>query len=422
MSEFPNQPKFKVIKKLGQGAFGAAYKVLNEEDNNYYVIKKILLKSAKENEINELKNEAKILSNLQSENIVKYYDSFTDNDSFNIIMEYCDGLDLRKFIDDHKKSNDFIKKNIILHIISGICNGLKEIHDKTLIHRDLKPDNIFLKADLTVKIGDFGLTKQLKDANEYAKTQAGTMLYMAPEIIKGEKYNNKVDIWALGCIIYELCTLNYCFDSDSINGLIKKITESNHGEIDKELYGEDLQKLIDSLLDKNYKKRLNVDEIINIININFGISFMEKIMEMFQEDEAYQNYIIERDVLNSINQVEETIIAREKKFNLIKLYGGVYLMSLPLNLVALILTGGISLILYIAPRFLYNNLEIVRTIQNRLIIILREQLDKNITKQNIIIYNKENFDNKIIKIKNKLLKEKKLKDYKKLLQRILIYY
>ena len=154
-------------------------------------------------------------------------------------------------------------------------------------------------------------------------------------------------------------------------------------------------------------------------------------MEMFQEDETYQNYIIERDVLNSINQVEETIIAREKKFNLIKLYGGVYLMSIPLNLVALILTGGISLILYFAlsiaisigsvfltrkivdpnekTRFLYNNLEIVRTIQNRLIIILREQLDKNISKQNIIIYNKENFDNKIIKIKNKLLKEKYIK-------------
>ena len=436
MSEFPTQPNFKVIKKLGQGAFGAAYKVLNEEDNNYYVIKKILLKSAKENEINEVKNEAKILSNLQSENIVKYYDSFTDNDSFNIIMEYCDGLDLRKFIDDHKKSNELIKKNIILHIISGICNGLKEIHDKTLIHRDLKPDNIFLKADLTVKIGDFGLTKQLKDANEYAKTQAGTMLYMAPEIIKGEKYNNKVDIWALGCIIYELCTLNYCFDSDSINGLIKKITESNHGEIDKEIYGEDLQKLIDSLLNKNYNKRLSVDETINIINKNLGISFMEKIMEMFQEDEAYQNYIIERDVLNSINQVEETILAREKKFNDIKYYVGYFLVGIPLNIVALILTGGISAILYFAlsiviglglsfttmsiinpnekTRFLMNNSIIIQVIQGKLIKIIREQLDKNILKKNIIVYNKDNFDNKIIKIKNKLLEEKYIKRLKRI--------
>ena len=89
MSEFPTQPKFKVKEKLGQGAFGAAYKAFNEEDKNYYVIKRILLKSAKENEINEIKKEAKILSELKSENIVKYYDSFSDNDSFHIIMEYC---------------------------------------------------------------------------------------------------------------------------------------------------------------------------------------------------------------------------------------------------------------------------------------------------------------------------------------------
>ena len=113
-------------------------------------------------------------------------------------MEYCDGLDLRKFINEHRNANDLIKKNIIMHIILGICLGLKEIHQNNLIHRDLKPDNIFLNADLTVKIGDFGISKKLQNTNDYAKTQAGTLLYMAPEILNGEKYNNKVDMWALG--------------------------------------------------------------------------------------------------------------------------------------------------------------------------------------------------------------------------------
>lgn len=270
MSEFPTQPNFKVIKKLGQGAFGAAYKVLNEEDNNYYVIKKILLKSAKENEINELKNEAKILSNLQSENIVKYYDSFTDNDSFNIIMEYCDGLDLRKFIDEHKKSNNYIKKNIILHIILEICIGLKELHNNNLIHRDLKPENLFLNADLTIKIGDFGLSKELNNFKDYAKSFVGTFLYMSPEIFKGQKYNNKVDMWALGCIIYELCTLNFCFNGNSYEELIKNITDGKHGTIDKKIYGEDLKKLIDSLLNKNYNQRPSADDTIKLIKKEFN--------------------------------------------------------------------------------------------------------------------------------------------------------
>ena len=434
MSDFPNNPNFKVLEKLGQGSFGAAYKVLNEENNNIYVIKKILLKSAKEEEIKEIKNEAEILSSLNSENIVKYYDSFTDNESFNIIMEFCEGLDLRKFINEHKKSNDFIKKDIIYHIILEISNGIKEIHKKNLVHRDLKPDNIFLNADLKVKIGDFGIAKKLNNANEYAKTHTGTMLYMAPEIINGEKYNNKVDIWALGCIIHELCTLNFCFESQSLTDLIKKINQSQHEKINQKLYGEDMQNLIDSLLNKNYKKRPSIDEVIKLVKKNTDPSSANKIMEIFEEDEVYQNYIIEKNVLNSIVQVQETVLSREQKFYSIKYYLGTFLLALPLCVLAGIFTGGLALIplsfgvgygsgflmnKILNPKekgqFLRNNINIIETIQVKLITIINEQLDKKILKQKIIIYSKENFDKKIEKIKNKLLE----KEYIKRLQKII---
>ena len=436
MSEFPNHPNFEIIEKLGQGTFGSAYKVLNKEDNNFYVIKKIILNNAKQDEIKEIKNEAELLSSLNSENIVKYYDSFIDNGYFNIIMEFCDGLDLRKFINDHKKSNKIIKKDIIYHIILEICKGLKEIHKNKIIHRDLKPDNIFINADLKVKIGDFGLAKKLTSVNEYAKTQAGTMLYMAPEILKGEKYNNKVDIWALGCIIFELCTLNFCFGSQSINGLIEKIKNSQYDKINQNIYGEDLQKLIDFLLNVNYKERPNIDDVIKMVKYILNKSFIENIIEIFQEDEVYQNYIIEKNVLNSIDQVHETIVSRENKYYNIKYYLGLFLIGVPLNILAAVLTGGISLIVtfivgcgigagtglvlnkILDPdekrKFLMNNSNIINTIQGQLICIIREKLDKNILKQNIIIYNKENFDNKIKKIKDKLLEQKYIKRLQKL--------
>ena len=190
-------------------------------------------------------------------------------------MEFCDGLDLRKFINDHKKANDLIKKDIIYHIILEICQGLKEIHDKKLIHRDLKHDNIFLNADMKVKMGDFGIAKKLNSANEYSKTQVGTMLYMAPEIVNGVKYNNKVDIWALGCIINELCTLNFSFEGQSINNLLTNIVSGKRGKINTKLYGEDMQKLIDSLLNKNYKQRPSIEEVIKIINRNIGLYFLD---------------------------------------------------------------------------------------------------------------------------------------------------
>ena len=78
---------------------------------------------------------------------------------------------------------------------------MKEIHDKNLIHRDLKPSNIFISKDNKMKIGDFGISKQLI-GTKHANTKTGTSNYMAQEILKGEKYDNKIDIWALGCIIY----------------------------------------------------------------------------------------------------------------------------------------------------------------------------------------------------------------------------
>ena len=143
-------------------------------------------------------------------------------------MEFCEGLDLRKFIDEHRETNKLIDENLIYYFIIDICLGLQEIHKNNLIHRDLKPDNLFITKDENIKIGDFGIAKQLNSVNEYAKTQTGTMLYMAPEIINGQKYNTKVDIWALGCIIHELCTLNYCFLSQSVKGLIDKITNAEH--------------------------------------------------------------------------------------------------------------------------------------------------------------------------------------------------
>ena len=99
---------------------------------------------------------------------------------------------------------------IIYYIILDICSGIKEIHNKNLIHRDLKPENIFISKDYKIKIGDFGISKQLI-GTIHAHSQVGTSYYMAPEIIKGKKYENKIDIRALGCIIYELCILNVCF-------------------------------------------------------------------------------------------------------------------------------------------------------------------------------------------------------------------
>jgi NIMA (never in mitosis gene a)-related kinase len=123
-------------------------------------------------------------------------------------MEYCKNKDLRQYIEKHNNNKELIDEKEIIFIISEICNGLKAIHNENIMHRDLKPENIFISEDFTIKIGDFGIAKQInifQNSTTYAK---GTFEYMAPEMLQEKpKCNKKVDIWSFGCIIYELCTL-----------------------------------------------------------------------------------------------------------------------------------------------------------------------------------------------------------------------
>ena len=263
--------KYEIIKPLGQGSFGSAFLIKNKNDNKNYVLKNIPLETATKEEIKYFQNEAKILSSLNSNYIVKFYESFTYNNTFNIIMEFCQGLDLKKFIQERKKENKLIDIKEIYNIIIEICLGLKEIHTKNLIHRDIKPDNIFLTKNLNVKIGDFGIAKILDAGTQYAKTTAGSMIYMAPELINGKKYNNKVDIWALGCILYELCTFNLCYRGNCINEICNKILNKKYNKFSEELYGIKMQTLLDLLFTSDYKKRPSAQEIIYFIR-NWSIS------------------------------------------------------------------------------------------------------------------------------------------------------
>ena len=260
-----NLSKYKILNELGEGSFGKAYKVLNKIDKNIYVIKSINIKSKTPEGLKTIENEALILKQINSEYIVKYVDSFIDSEHFNIVMEYCDNKDLKSFINTHKNNNELINEEVIYNIILDICYGIKEIHSKNLIHRDLKPENLFISKDYKIKIGDFGISKQLINTMNYANTNKGTYNYMAPEIINGEKHNKKVDIWSLGCILYELLTLNLCFGCVFIGGLIQDINKNNHGTIDTNIYNKEWQNIIDLLLKKDYHERPEIDEVINKI-------------------------------------------------------------------------------------------------------------------------------------------------------------
>ena len=199
-----------------------------------------------------------------------------------------------------------------------ICRGIKEIHSQKLIHRDLKPDNIFISKDYKAKIGDFGISKQLINTNDYSKTQKGTLRYMAPEILNGEEYNRKIDIWSLGCILYELFTLKPCFDCPYINGLINQIISGKHGKIDIKKYNSQWQNLIDISLKLDCHERPEIDEILNLINkIGQQITFSDnKNLQVSKLDEISRNILKNKfndnhpDIKN--NQLKKDIVLKKK--------------------------------------------------------------------------------------------------------------
>ena len=264
---------YKIIKRIGFGASGLVYKVTKKDDptNKLYILKQIPYSDPNLEEttkkVQSAQNEALILSKLSCKFIVKYYNSFIDCDNnLNIIMEYCDSGDLNSFICNLKKQNIYLTEEEIWHFFIQISLGLAYIHSKNILHRDLKPMNIFLTNRNQIKIGDLGVAKLL-NTNANANTCIGTPYYLSPEICKEKPYNSKGDVWALGCILYELCTFNKPFSASNPAALILKIINGKYTPLNEikngRKYSKELQDMIDNILQKDYLIRPLMKDIIS---------------------------------------------------------------------------------------------------------------------------------------------------------------
>ena len=260
-----------IKERIGVGSYGRVYKVL--KNNIYYVLKEIPLNSSNaEEKINMVQNEAKILSSLNNKYIVKFYKSFKKNQSIYILMEYCENGDLCSFLNQIKKKrkgkNHFLNEDFVWKLFIQMCIGLYHIHSKKIIHRDIKTLNIFLTKDLDAKIGDLGVAKVLQD-KILANTFIGTPYYISPEMCKNKPYNEKSDIWALGCILYELLTFEHPFTARNQAALFIKILKSNFNPLPPNT-PEDLKSMVEYILQKNCQKRPSMEEIIKTYSFQYN--------------------------------------------------------------------------------------------------------------------------------------------------------
>ena len=266
---------FVILKRLGRGSYGEVFLVQRLLDKNNYCLKQIhiahlsqffnhiasflscnsLHMSLHRDEKRQAVRECYLLAELDSPFIVRYYESFIEDDALNIVMEYAPNGTLSEYIQRQVDSNTPIPEQtiwkFIIELILGVQRifsfiifyllSLLDIHNKHIIHRDIKSLNVFLGDNdvyvtlfcfislsqkhffSSIKIGDFGVARALSSSSSFATTMVGSPLYLSPELVKGEKYNSETDVWALGCVCYELCCLRKPFEAANQAALIMTI-------------------------------------------------------------------------------------------------------------------------------------------------------------------------------------------------------
>ena len=215
----PKITDFQITKELGAGSFGHVYLVSHKTTKAQYAIKAIDKRNkANQSEKPYFRREIEVMYKIHHPNVVKLYGHFEDNNYCYFIMEYIAKGNIFSLIphDNKKRLNVKVVASLMKDVISAVyyLHHMKPI----IIHRDIKPENVLLGDGLVAKLTDFGWSNYMQE-DEKRKTVCGTPIYLAPEIIKEEGHDEKVDIWCIGVLLFELTTGNVPFQGNDIDTL-----------------------------------------------------------------------------------------------------------------------------------------------------------------------------------------------------------
>lgn len=250
-----------MLKELGSGSFGRVVKVRrNRKDREVLAMKQVKMMSLNAKEKDNALNEVRLLASIDAPNVISYKTAFFQEtgNTLCILMEYADGGDLAGLVQKKKQNKFRFSENFIWQVGFDILQGLKTLHDNKVIHRDIKPANIFFVGGVA-KLGDLNVSKVME--GKYASTQTGTPYYTPPEIWNNQKYDGRVDVWSLGCVLYELAALHPPFLAKDFPGLSRKVTQGYYDPLPAG-YSHKLTELIRSCLKVNMNQRPTPRELL----------------------------------------------------------------------------------------------------------------------------------------------------------------
>ena len=311
------EDNYEFMTNIGQGMSGQVYKARNKKENKIYAIKKLNFNEINEKEKIAIQDEVNLLKQLKHPNIVSYKDSFFDKENnLNIVMVFCEGGDMYTKI--RKQKGEHFEEEQILTWIAQLCLALSYVHDKQILHRDIKTQNIFIQNEKTVRIGDFGIAKGYNQSQNLGGSLIGTPLYMAPEVYNSsKKYSFRSDIWSLGCCIFEMCNLKNAFEAKSWNAVFVKVNKGQRANLNSK-YSSDMKNLVDSMLNV---KSINRPTIASILEKPFMKPVVGKYISDFIQN-AKEYGADEEQITILKEQAEKFCIFNVNMSN--ELFGGEY--------------------------------------------------------------------------------------------------
>ena len=400
---------FEILEKLGEGSYSTVYKVKRKIDNQIYALKKVKLSNLNEKEKTNSLNEVRILASVKSKYVISYKEAFFDekDSTLGVVMEYADNGDLYKKILEYKQKKIYFEEIDIWKIFIQLVKGLKALHDLQILHRDLKSANVFLFKDGHAKLGDLNVSKVAKRGLGY--TQTGTPYYASPEIWKDLPYDNKSDIWSLGCVLYEMITLHPPFRSKNMDELYKKVLSGDIGNL-PEKYSNDLYEVVLLMMKVNSNKRPNCNDILNNTFVKKRIEYFKSMnnsennednlnMDEFEEQYLLKTIHIPKNLLFLSNQLPKPNYKKGKNKLEMKINTNPHKKSIDVR--------------HNLPKLIINH-RISEESKNALTLIKQNSIDKDDKEKEVNTNDINNIKNKTpLDIKNEVQFYKKLYDINK---------
>jgi fused-like protein len=247
-----------VLEHVGEGSFGKVFRGRRKYTGQFVALKFVSKAGKSAQELDALRQEIAILRQLDHPNVILLLDYFETPRDVVVVTEFAPHGELLNIL----KDDQFLSEDSVRSIAVQLTSALHYLHERRVMHRDMKPQNVLVSSNGVIKLADFGFAKTLSASSVLLTSIKGTPLYMAPEIYQDRRYDPSADLWGLGVMLFELATGVPPFYAPSLQAL-RKLILATEPIVYPPTMSSDLASFLSLLLVKNPQKRAGWDEILS---------------------------------------------------------------------------------------------------------------------------------------------------------------